>query len=69
MLMPINGKSHMNYIDIFIRELISRGHEVTYITSIAMSGTKPDNYTEVLIDPPFDVEFLSEYENKIYRFN
>lgn len=61
MLMPINGKSHMNYIQVFIRELIGRGHEVTCITHIPMSGAKPDNYTEVLIDPPFDMEVLGEY--------
>lgn len=44
----------------FIRELIGRGHEITCITHIPMSGAKLDNYTEVLIDPPFDMEVLGE---------
>lgn len=52
---PINGKSHMVYMEVFIRELINRGNEVTCITSIPISGEKPQNYTEILIDPPFDM--------------
>lgn len=64
MTVPMNGKSHMNYVQVFIRELIGRGHEVTCITSISMSGTKPDNYTEILIEPPFDMEILGEYEKE-----
>lgn len=60
LLVPINGKSYMNYIQVFIRELIGRGHEITCITHIPMSGAKLDNYTEVLIDPPFDMEVLGE---------
>lgn len=70
-LVPMNGKSHMNYMEVFIRELINRGHEVTCITSVSISGTKPDSYTEVLIDPPFDINAFGKYKNlsNIHRGN
>lgn len=60
-MVPINGKSHWNYMQVFIKEFLRRGHEVTSITSIAMGGKKHENYTEVLIDPPFNIRGFSEY--------
>lgn len=52
-LVPFNGKSHWNYMSVFVKELLDRGHEVTTVTSISM-GSKLNNYTEILIDPPYD---------------
>lgn len=62
----------------FVEELVHRGHEVTCITSQKFNGPKPQNYTEVLIDPPLDMStirkiianlfpmFLSFINNRIY---
>lgn len=61
MMVPINGKSHWNYMESFVKALIDRGHQVTCITSIKLSGPKPDNYTEILIDPPFNMQNISKY--------
>lgn len=58
-LVPINGKSHWNYMQVFVKEFLNRGHEVTAITSIALGGKKHNNYTEILINPPFDMQSLS----------
>lgn len=52
-LVPFNGKSHWVYMSVFVKELLNRGHEVTTVTSMSM-GSKLDNYTEVLIDPPYE---------------
>lgn len=60
-LMPMNGKSHMNYMQVLIRELIIQNHEVSCITSIPLSGTKPNNYTEILIDPPFNMDRMGKH--------
>lgn len=38
-----------------IGALLNRHHQVTCITSSKWSGTMPENYTEVLIDQPFDL--------------
>lgn len=52
---PMNGKSHFLYISTFVRVLLDRGHEVTYLTSNSLSKLNLANYTEVLIDPPLDL--------------
>ncbi|XP_055295942.1 UDP-glucosyltransferase 2-like [Sitodiplosis mosellana] len=62
-MVPINGKSHWNYMEVFVKELINRGHQVTCITSITISGPKPDNYTEILIDPPFNLQNIIKHED------
>lgn len=53
-LFPFIAKSHWLRFEYVIEELINRGHSVTAITSF-----KPQqrlrNYTEILIDPPYDV--------------
>lgn len=54
---PTNGPSHFLYVSSFVRALLDRGHEVTYLTSNSLKKFNLANYTEVLIDPPFD--FLS----------
>lgn len=53
-----NGKSHFLYIQAFANALLNRGHQVTLITSQSMNQTNLTNYTEVLIDPPFDIHSM-----------
>ncbi|KAG4077629.1 hypothetical protein HA402_008889 [Bradysia odoriphaga] len=55
-LAPINGKSHWLFMQDFIKALLDRHHEVTTLTPITWNGVRPDNYTEVLIDPPLNIE-------------
>lgn len=52
---PFNGPSHWLMFQDFINELTARGHEVTALTGIKFSKAHPKNYTEVLIDPPYDL--------------
>lgn len=59
-VVPINGKSHGLYMESFLKEFLNRGHEITCITSFKMSGPKLNNYTEILIDPPFDMQSMSK---------
>lgn len=47
------GQSHWNYMKVFIESLLNRGNEITCITSITMGENKPQNYTEILMDPPY----------------
>lgn len=54
-LCPMNGRSHFLYMSTFVEALLGRGHEVTYLTSNSHHNLKLANYTEVLIDPPFNV--------------
>ncbi|XP_055588577.1 UDP-glycosyltransferase UGT5-like [Uranotaenia lowii] len=51
-LAPFNGPSHWLMLKQIIRELASRGHEITCITGIKF-GEKLPNYNEVFIDPPY----------------
>lgn len=60
LLAPYNGHSHWLFLSNFIQELVSRGHAVTAITGITLADKHPYNYTEILIDPVFDVEGYSE---------
>lgn len=57
---PFNGKSHFLYCQTFVKELINRGHEVTYLTSNSLKHLNMANYTEVLIDPPLDLSQISK---------
>ena len=59
---PFNGKSHFLYMQSFVKALLNRGHEVTFLTSQSMGKVKSENYTEVLIDPPFDVYSLCKFK-------
>lgn len=52
---PINSPSHFLYVSSFVRALLDRGHDVTYLTSNSMKNLNLANYTEVLIDPPMDL--------------
>lgn len=60
-IVPMYGKSHWIYMKVFINELINRGHEVTCITNFPMAKYKLDNYTEILIDPPFLINQVGEW--------
>lgn len=60
-LVPMNGKSHWNYMKVFVKEFLIRGHEVTCVTSISMGDHKFENYTEILIDPPLNLQGFCEY--------
>lgn len=53
-LVPFNGPSHWLFLSHFIRELLNRGHHVTAVTGIKYGESLHLNYTEVLIDPPYD---------------
>lgn len=64
----MNGKSHFLYTSTFVRALLNRGHEVTYLTSISMNEPNHVNYTEVLIDPPQNMTALGTL-NSQYRIN
>lgn len=59
-VVPINGKSHWLYMESFIKEFLHRGHQVTCITSFKLNGPKIDNYTEILIDPPLEMQRISK---------
>lgn len=59
-LAPFNAKSHWLFLENFVKALLERQHEVTCITSNSMTGTKPANYTEVLIKPALDFESISK---------
>ncbi|XP_055838424.1 UDP-glycosyltransferase UGT5-like [Episyrphus balteatus] len=50
------AKSHYMMHNVLIKELINRGHEVTFITSNSMNKNLGENYTEVLIDPVYNYE-------------
>lgn len=46
---------------VYIGELIKRGHEITTVTGIPYKDPI-QNYTEILIDPPFNFDQGCEYK-------
>lgn len=58
---PMNGPSHFLYVSSFVRALLGRGHEVTYLTSNSLKNHNLANYTEVLIDTPFNFASSCEF--------
>ena len=64
-LTPFNGKSHQLYVSSFVIALLDRGHEVTFLTSQSLNHLKLKNYTEILIDPPFDIHSVCKFSNYI----
>lgn len=40
----------------FVRALVEREHKVTFLTSNSLQHLNFPNYTEILIDPPFDMD-------------
>lgn len=57
------------YTSSFVRALLDRGHEVTYLTSISMNQPNLVNYTEVLIDPPQNMTALGNLSLCYYQLN
>lgn len=55
-IQPFPGTSHWIVLQNFIKELVNRGHNVTAISNFPISNFQSSNYTEVLIDPPFDLD-------------
>ncbi|XP_041775418.1 uncharacterized protein LOC121595468 [Anopheles merus] len=55
-LVPFPAPSHWLWIEHFVKELLSRGHEVTAITNFPAKEAHR-NYTEILIDPPYDIPY------------
>lgn len=62
---PFNGKSHFMFMEKFVRALLDRGHEVTFLTSNSLNHLQLENYTEVLVDPPLDLDLLSELKRSL----
>lgn len=56
---PHMAKSHWMFMSSFVKALIDRGHEITYLTSNSLKNLNLANYTEVLIDPPLDLHAKS----------
>lgn len=48
------AKSHYQMHNVLIKELINKGHEVTFITSNPINQDLGENYTEILIDPVYN---------------
>lgn len=59
-LVSFNAKSHWLFLENFVKALLERHHEVTCITSNSLSGSHPDNYTEILIEPALNFEAFSK---------
>ncbi|XP_053692178.1 UDP-glycosyltransferase UGT5-like [Sabethes cyaneus] len=55
-LVPFPAHSHWLWLEHFVLELLDRGHQVTAVTNFAATEPHP-NYTEVVIDPPFDIPY------------
>lgn len=54
-LAPFPVPSHWLWLDHFVREMLNRGHHVTALTNFATKAPHP-NYTELIIDPPYNLE-------------
>lgn len=58
---PFPGPSHWFLLQNFIKELVNRGHEVTAIVNKEINNFSSPNYTEILIDPPYDLSQVCRY--------
>lgn len=54
------GKSHFLYASLFVKALLDREHEVTFVTIYSLENLKLKNYTEIRIDPPLNVATRSK---------
>lgn len=63
-LFPFIAKSHWLMFEYLIEEMLKHGHDVTAITSFkphrGLILTGHENYTEILIEPAFDVKSLGK---------
>lgn len=64
-MVPFNGPSHWILLQNFVKALVNRGHEVTAIVNTSISNFKSPNYTEILINPPFDMSTVCKRMNLI----
>lgn len=64
-LVPSPSPSHWILLQVFVKELIKRGHSVTAVTNRAINNFNSTNYTELLIDPPLDMDKHCEYWNNL----
>lgn len=55
-LVPFPSPSHWILLQNFVKELVKRGHTVTSVVSKPITNFRSPNYTEILIDPPFDLD-------------
>lgn len=53
-LAPFPVPSHWMWLDHFVQEMLQRGHHVTALTNFRTKTPHP-NYTELIIDPPYDL--------------
>lgn len=60
-LVPFPGSSHWLVLQSFAKELLNRGHEVTAIVNSRINNFTSPNYTEILIDPPFDLDAICKF--------
>ncbi|XP_031621869.1 UDP-glucuronosyltransferase 2B15-like [Contarinia nasturtii] len=66
-LVPFSGHSHWLQLQNFVKELLKRGHEVTAIVNYPINNFKSPNYTEILIDPPFNMSTILSQEEAQQR--
>lgn len=70
-LAPFPVPSHWLWLDHFVQELLARGHHVTALTSFRTKAPASSNYTELIIDPPADLQPASPeawiFEGKYYN--
>lgn len=62
-LMAFPGPSHHVYIAEFVKVLTNHSHHVTAIVNFSLKGLKGANYTEILIDPIYDLKQNSNIQN------
>lgn len=55
-LIPSPSPSHFILLQHFIKELVNRGHNVTAVVNRSIDNFASVNYTEILIDPPLDMD-------------
>lgn len=69
-LAPFTAKSHWLYLQSFVKALLEHGHHITCITSNPFDDQNQINYTEILIDPPLNMETIRkiDFDIKIYNF-
>lgn len=58
-LVPFPAPSHWLWLNHFIQELLERGHQITAIANFPAKSPHA-NYTEILIDPPYDIPHYCE---------
>lgn len=68
-MVPFPGPSHWILLQEFAKELLLRGHEVTAIVNKPINNFKSPNYTEILIDKPFNLSSVCKCTIKNYNNN